>query len=68
MISTMFGFSPLELAVVCLLVVVLFGSKRLPELGTGLGAAINNFKKSFKEAETIDVTPKKDDEKKENTK
>lgn len=60
----MLGLSPLEIAVVVLLIVLLFGTRRLPELGSGLGQAISNFKKSYREGSTIDVTPKKDDEKK----
>lgn len=56
----MLGLSPLELIVIGLLVVLLFGTKRLPELGSGLGKAINNFKKSYREGNEIDVTPGKD--------
>lgn len=54
----MFGFNPMELLIILVLVVVLFGSKRLPELGTGLGQAISNFKKGYREGVEIDVTPK----------
>jgi sec-independent protein translocase protein TatA len=39
------------------LIVILFGTKRLPELGSGLGKAINNFKSSFREGNELDVTP-----------
>jgi sec-independent protein translocase protein TatA len=60
----MLGLSPLELAVIAVLVVLLFGTKRLPELGSGLGKAINNFRRSFKEGSAIDVTPKEGEEKK----
>ncbi|MEY4669196.1 MAG: hypothetical protein RL518_1895 [Pseudomonadota bacterium] len=49
--------STTQLGVVALLVVILFGTKRLPELGTGLGKAINNFKSSFREGSELDVTP-----------
>jgi sec-independent protein translocase protein TatA len=38
-------------------VVILFGTKKLPELGAGLGKAISNFKKSYKEGGEVDVTP-----------
>lgn len=55
----MLGLSPLELAVIALLIVLLFGTKRLPELGSGLGKAISNFKSSYKEGSAIDVTPNK---------
>jgi sec-independent protein translocase protein TatA len=49
--------STTQLGVVALLVVILFGTKRLPELGTGLGKAINNFKSSFRDGSELDVTP-----------
>ena len=64
--SHMFGIGPLELVIILVVFVVLFGSKRLPELGTGLGQAITNFRKSFREGTSIDVTPKeeKSDDKK----
>ncbi len=55
---------PLELAIIAILVILLFGTKRLPELGSGLGKAISNFRKSFREGSTIDVTPPKDEEEK----
>ena len=47
----------MEIGIVGLIVVLLFGTKRLPELGQGLGKAISNFKKSYRETETLDVTP-----------
>jgi sec-independent protein translocase protein TatA len=49
--------SPVELGIVGLIVVLLFGTKKLPELGSGLGKAISNFKRSYKENTEIDVTP-----------
>ncbi len=59
----MLGLSPLELAVIALVVVLLFGTKRLPELGSGVGKAITNFKKAYREGTEIDVTPPKSGEK-----
>ena len=56
----MFGLGP-ELIIIALIVVVLFGAKRIPELGDGFGKAISNFRKSYRDAEAIDVTPKEDD-------
>ena len=54
----MMGFgSPWELAIVAIVVVLLFGTKRLPELGSGLGKAISNFRKGYREGSAIDVTP-----------
>ncbi len=52
--------NPTELAIIGFLVIMLFGTKKLPELGSGLGQAISNFKKSFRENSAIDVTPEKD--------
>ncbi len=37
-----------ELIVILLIVVVLFGASRLPQLGRGLGEAISNFKRGLK--------------------
>lgn len=56
----MFGLGTQELIIIMIIVVVLFGATRLPQLGSGIGQAIRNFKKSVKEAEEIDVTPDKE--------
>jgi len=55
----MFGLGPWELAIILAIVVVLFGARRLPEIGSGMGAAIRNFKSgmSGKGDGEIDVTP-----------
>jgi sec-independent protein translocase protein TatA len=60
----MFGLGTQELIIIFLIVMVLFGASRLPELGRGIGSAIRNFKKSVNDPGEIDVTPKKpvDDE------
>ncbi|PKL51574.1 MAG: twin-arginine translocase TatA/TatE family subunit [Nitrospira bacterium HGW-Nitrospira-1] len=55
----MFGLGMPELIVILIIVVVLFGASRLPEIGKGIGLAIKNFKKSTSGADEIDVTPKK---------
>lgn len=51
-----------------IIVVVLFGASKLPQLGKGLGEAIGNFKKAVHEPDTIDVTPEKNGPQKEDTK
>jgi sec-independent protein translocase protein TatA len=38
---------PTELLLILLIVVIIFGARRLPELGKGLGEGIKNFKKGF---------------------
>ncbi|BBD07467.1 twin-arginine translocase TatA/TatE family subunit [Desulfovibrio ferrophilus] len=54
-----------ELIIILLIVLVIFGAKKLPEIGGGLGRAISNFKKATNEPDEIDVTPNKSEEKKE---
>lgn len=48
-----------ELIIILVIVVVLFGASRLPQIGEGIGKAIRNFKKSMSQPDEIDVTPKK---------
>jgi sec-independent protein translocase protein TatA len=43
-----FKLGPWELILILAIVVVLFGAKRLPEMGKGIGEGIKNFKKSIK--------------------
>ena len=59
----MFGLGPWELAIILAIVVVLFGARRLPEIGSGMGSAIKNFKSGLSDKEEIDVTPTADPEK-----
>jgi len=53
----MFGFGIGELALILVIVLVLFGAGKLPEIGEGLGRGIRNFRKSIKQPDEIDVTP-----------
>jgi len=53
----MFGtFGWMELMLILIIVLIIFGAGRLPQLGEGLGKAIKGFKKSVHEADAIDVT------------
>ncbi len=54
----MFGIGMQELLVILVLVLVIFGAKRLPEIGGGLGRAIRNFRQAASEPDEIDITPK----------
>jgi len=54
----MFGFGIGELLVVLVIVLVLF-SRRLPDLGEGLGKSIKKFRKAMNDSEEVDITPKK---------
>lgn len=56
----MFGLGIQELLIILVIVMVIFGASRLPELGSGLGKAIRGFKDSLAGKDAIDVTPKKE--------
>ena len=53
----MFGMGFGELVLVLLIVVVVFGATKLPQLGDGLGRAIKNFKRAVNAQNEIDVSP-----------
>ncbi|WP_243546520.1 twin-arginine translocase TatA/TatE family subunit [Pseudodesulfovibrio tunisiensis] len=59
------GFGIWELLIILVIVLLIFGANKLPEIGGGIGKAISNFKRATNEPDEIDVTPKKDEEKKE---
>lgn len=52
----MFGIGMQELLIILVLVLVIFGAKRLPEIGAGLGRAIRNFRQGASEPDEIDIT------------
>ncbi|MBC8018800.1 MAG: twin-arginine translocase TatA/TatE family subunit [Verrucomicrobia bacterium] len=61
----MFGFGMPEMIIVLVIVLVVFGAGRLPEIGGALGKSIRNFKKSADGKEDIEIKPKSgDDDKK----
>lgn len=45
--------------VILVIVLVIFGAGKLPQIGENLGKAIRNFKNSDQDKKEIDVTPKK---------
>ncbi len=57
----MFGLGVGELAIILVIVMIIFGAGKLPDIGEGLGRGIRNFRKSVKTDE-IDVTPRDGDE------
>lgn len=54
----MFGsFGWMELMLILIIVLIIFGAGKIPQLGEGLGKAIKGFKKSVAEADAMDITP-----------
>ncbi len=59
----MFGLGPPELIIIAIIIFLIFGAKRLPEIGKGLGGAIREFRNIRKEvlpAEPTDKEKEKD--------
>jgi sec-independent protein translocase protein TatA len=50
----MFGLGMGELVIILLIVVLMFGGKKLPQLGSSLGESIKNFKKGMKSEDDTD--------------
>lgn len=59
--TTVFGLGFSELLVILVIILIIFGAGKLPELGDGLGRGIKNFRKAVK-PEEIDVTPRPDED------
>ena len=53
----MLGLGMPELIVIMLIVLVIFGAGKLPEIGKGLGKAIRGFKEGVSELNEIETTP-----------
>ena len=64
----MFGLGMQELIVIFLIVMVLFGAKKLPEMGRGLGRGIREFKRATERVteEEDETEPKKVESKEQN--
>lgn len=60
----MFGLGYQELLIILVIVLLLFGASRLPELARSLGSSVKEFKKGVNEARAEDPTAKKEEEKK----
>ena len=62
----MFGMGFGELLVILVIILVLFGAGKLPEIGEGLGRGIRNFRKAVKAPDEIDITPKPNEQEPKN--
>jgi len=48
----MFGLGTMELVIILVIVLVIFGAGKLPQVGSALGKGIKNFKEGMKDGET----------------
>lgn len=51
----MFGFGMPELLVIMVIVVVMFGAGKLPEIGSAMGKSIRNFKNATEGRDEIEL-------------
>jgi len=56
----MFGFGVPELLIILVIVLVVFGADRLPEIGSALGKSIKNFKKAAEGKDDSEITSRKE--------
>jgi sec-independent protein translocase protein TatA len=50
----MFGIGMPELIIILVIILIIFGAGKLPEIGAGMGKAIKNFKSATTEVEKVD--------------
>ncbi len=53
----MMGIGFPELMIILVIIMIIFGAGKLPEIGSAFGNSIKNFKKSMKDAETENIEP-----------
>jgi len=56
------GLGAWELIIILVIILIIFGAGKLPEIGSSLGKGIKSFRKAIKEPDEIDITPKKENE------
>jgi sec-independent protein translocase protein TatA len=55
----MAGLGVPELAIIFLIIIVLFGANKIPQIGKGIGEGIRNFKKGMHESDEPQQIPEK---------
>jgi sec-independent protein translocase protein TatA len=61
----MFGLGMPELIIILVIVIMVFGAGKLPEIGGAIGKGIKSFKKATKGSEEPEAAPPKEDKSKE---
>ena len=61
----MFGIGMPELIIILVIILIIFGAGKLPEIGSGIGKGIRNFKKATNEAKEEIASSAEEEEKKE---
>ena len=56
-------FQPMHLILILLIVLIIFGPGKLPELGAGLGKSIKEFKKALREGQDATAIEQKEEKK-----
>ena len=57
------GIGMPELLIILVIILIIFGAGKLPEIGKGLGKGIRNFRKATSGMDEIDVSSKEDEKK-----
>ena len=61
----MFGIGMPELIIILIIILIIFGAGKLPEIGSGIGKGIKNFKKATNEPPDELEAPDEEEEKQE---
>jgi sec-independent protein translocase protein TatA len=60
----MFGIGMPELIIILVIILVVFGAGKLPEIGSALGKSIKNFKRASEGKDEIEIKTKQDNDSK----